>query len=148
MIRTVHGVAGVLAIAIIACFWIATVFSELFLPGAGVSVVKMAIPWGFLLLIPVIGAAAGTGLKLAQGQRPGRIGSKLRRIPIIAANGVLILVPAALYLAFKANAGQFDTAFFTAQFIELAAGLANIVLLGRNMRDGLKMTHRTLRKPA
>jgi Na+/H+ antiporter NhaA len=66
-------------------------------------------------------------------------------MPLIAANGIFILIPSALFLASKAGAGEFDTGFHVAQAIELAAGAANIALLGLNMRDGLKMLRR---KPA
>ncbi len=60
-------------------------------------------------------------------------------MPFIAANGVLILIPSALYLAFKARAGEFDARFDAVQALELAAGATNIALLGLNMRDGLRM---------
>jgi hypothetical protein len=69
-------------------------------------------------------------------------------MPLIAANGILILIPSALFLASKARAGEFDTGFYVAQALELAAGGTNIALLGLNMRDGLKMKGRLRRKPA
>jgi hypothetical protein len=67
-------------------------------------------------------------------------------MPLIAANGLLVLIPSALFLASKASAGEFDTAFYAVQAIELAAGAANIMLLGLNMRDGLKMSGRLRRQ--
>ncbi len=60
-------------------------------------------------------------------------------MPVIAANGVLVLVPAALFLAAKARAGEFDAGFYAVQAVELAAGAVNIALLGLNMRDGMRM---------
>ena len=60
-------------------------------------------------------------------------------MPFIAANGILVLIPAALFLASKAKAGEFDTAFYAVQALELLAGPVNITLLSLNMRDGLKM---------
>jgi hypothetical protein len=45
-------------------------------------------------------------------------------MPIIAANGILILIPSALYLASKGRAGEFDSAFYAVQTLELAAGAA------------------------
>jgi hypothetical protein len=53
-----------------------------------------------------------------------------------------------LFLASKASAGEFDTGFYVAQALELAAGATNIALLGLNMRDGLRMKGRLRRKPA
>ena len=79
---------------------------------------------------------------LVKGRRDGLVGAKLRRMPWIAANGVLVLSPSALLLAHKASAGAFDGTFYAVQALELTAGAVNIVLLGLNMRDGLRMTAR------
>ena len=100
------------------------------------------------MLIPALMAAGGSGFTLAGKRRGGIIGTKIRRMPLIAANGILILIPSALFLASKASAGEFDTGFYVVQALELAAGATNIALLGLNMRDGLKMKGRLRRKPA
>ncbi|MCK1636727.1 hypothetical protein IVA95_03725 [Bradyrhizobium sp. 157] len=139
MVKIVHPVAGAVAIVTIASFWLSTALSEMFASPAIVAAVKMAIPWGFLLLIPALMAAGGSGFALAGKRRGGAIGAKIRRMPLIAANGILILIPSALYLASKARAGEFDSGFYAVQALELAAGAANITLLGLSMRDGLKM---------
>ena len=148
MVKIIHPIAGVIALLTIATFWLSTALTELFASQAAVVAVKTAIPWGFLLLIPALAAAGGSGFSLAKGRRTGLIGTKLKRMPIIAANGVLILIPSALYLASKAQAGEFDSAFYAVQALELAAGATNIMLLGLNMRDGLKIAGRFRRKPA
>lgn len=148
MIKTIHPLAGALALFTIATFWLSTTSAELFASEATVIIVKTAIPWGFLVLIPALMTAGGSGFTLA-GKRRGRIiGTKIRRMPLIAANGILILIPSALFLASKASAGEFDTGFYVAQALELAAGATNIALLGLNMRDGLRMKGRLRRKPA
>ena len=85
---------------------------------------------------------------MSKGRRTGLIGRKSKRMPMIAANGILILIPSALYLASKAGAGEFDAAFYAVQALELAAGAANITLLGLNMRDGLRMKGLLRRQPA
>ena len=146
--KIIHPVAGVLAILTIATFWLSTALTELFASQPTVVAVKTAIPWGFLLLIPALAAAGGSGFTLAKGRRAGLVGAKLKRMPLIAANGILILIPSALFLASKATAGQFDTNFYVVQALELAAGAANIMLLGLNMRDGLKMKGRLRSRPA
>ena len=74
------------------------------------------------------------------------VGTKLKRMPWIAANSILVLVPSALYLASKAGAGEFDSGFYTVQAPELVAGATNIALLGLNMRDGLRMKGRFRRR--
>jgi len=67
---------------------------------------------------------------------------------LIAANGILILIPSALFLAAKARAAEFDSAFYLVQALELAAGATNIALLSRNIRDGLNMKGGFRRSPA
>jgi hypothetical protein len=147
-IKLVHPVAGGLALLTIVTFWLSTALSELFASEATVIAVKTAIPWGFLVLIPALAAAGGSGFALAKGRRTGLVGVKFRRMPWIAANGILILIPAALFLASKARAGEFDTVFNAVQSLELIAGATNITLLSLNMRDGLKMKGRFRRRSA
>lgn len=148
MKKLIHPIAGAVAILTIATFWLSTAFSELIGSHEAIVAVKTAIPWGFLLLIPALAATGGTGFSLAKGRKAGLISTKLKRMPLIAANGLLVLIPSALFLASKANAGEFDTAFYLVQALELIAGAANLVLLGLNMRDGLRMTGRFRRRPA
>jgi hypothetical protein len=148
MLKTIHPVAGALALVVIATFWLSTALSELFGSDATVIAVKTAIPWGFLLLVPALAVAGGSGVALAKGRRAGLIGAKLRRMPFIAANGILVLIPSALFLASKARAAELDTAFYVVQTLELAAGAANLTLLGLNMRDGLGLKGRLRRRRA
>jgi hypothetical protein len=68
--------------------------------------------------------------------------SKKKRMPFIALNGVLVLLPAAFYLHSKALAGDFDTNFYAIQAVELIAGATNLWLLSKNMYDGLKLAGR------
>jgi len=143
MLKMIHPVAGAIALLTILTFWFSTLFAEIFGSEALVVSVKTDIPWGFLLLIPALMTAGGTGFVLSKGSRAGVIGAKLKRMPFIAANGLLVLIPAALFLSSKARAGEFDTWFYAVQALELLAGATNIMLLGLNMRDGLR-----LRRPA
>ena len=146
--KMIHPVAGALALFMIATCWLSTALTELFASQAIVTTVKTAIPWGFLVRIPALVAAGGSGFALAKGRRGGVIGAKAKRMPLIAANGILVLIPCALFLALKARAAEFDTGFYAVQALELTAGAANIVMLGLNMRDGLKMKGRLRRQPA
>jgi hypothetical protein len=134
----VHAAAGLIAMALIAVFWTATAVSEL--TGAYVVAVKTLIPWGLLVLIPSIVLAGGGGFAAARGRTGGVVGKKQKRMPIIAANGVLVLIPSALFLAAKARGGEFDGWFYAMQSVELVAGGVNLWLLGQNARDGLRMT--------
>ena len=148
MLKMLHPVAGAIALLTISMFWLSTLFAELFGSEAFVVSVKTSIPWGFFVLVPALMAAGGTGFVLSKGSRAGMIGAKLKRMPFIAANGVLALIPAALFLASKARAGEFDTAFYVVQALEILAGATNIALLGLNMRDGLRLKGRLRRAPA
>jgi len=58
-------------------------------------------------------------------------------MPIIAANGLVGLIPSAFFLASKARAGPFDVAFYAVQALELVAGATNLTLLGLSMRARL-----------
>jgi hypothetical protein len=142
MTKIVHPVAGVVALFTIATFWLSTALSEMFASRATVVVVKMAIPWGFLLLVPALAAAGGSGFALSKGRSSRLVNEKKRRMPFIAANGLLVLIPSAMFLASRARANEFDAAFYAVQVLELVAGLVNITLLSLNLRDGLKLKGR------
>jgi len=148
MKNLIHPIAGTIATLTIATFWLSTVFTELSGSYEAVVAVKTAIPWGFLVLVPALAATGGTGFSLAKGRKVGLIGTKLKRMPVIAANGILVLIPSALFLASKARAAEFNTAFYAVQALELIAGAANLALLGLNMRDGFRMTGRFRRRSA
>lgn len=148
MTRKIHPVAGAIAMLTIATFWLSTVSSELFGSREMIVAVKSAIPWGFLLLVPAMAAAGASGFKLSGARRAGLSAAKAKRMPLIAANGLLVLIPSALYLASKADAGAFDTSFYAVQAVELVAGAVNLTLLGLNMRDDLRMTGKLSRSPA
>jgi hypothetical protein len=66
MSKRIHPIAGAVAFFTIAVFWTSTAFSELFGSKEMIAAVKSAIPWGFLVLIPAIAAAGGTGFALAK----------------------------------------------------------------------------------
>ncbi|SDG95339.1 hypothetical protein SAMN05216338_100490 [Bradyrhizobium sp. Rc2d] len=148
MTKIIHPIAGAVALTTVATFWLSTVFAEMLASHASVTMVKTAIPWGFLLLVPALAVTGGSGFFLAKERRAGLIGAKIKRMPFIAGNGVLVLIPAALFLASKAKAAEFDSTFYAVQALELLAGATNIVLLGLNMRDGFKMKGRFRARPA
>ena len=143
MTKVIHPVAGAVALLTITTFWLSTVLSELFASEEAVIGVKTAIPWGFLLLIPALAAAGGSGFALAKGRRAGLVGAKAKRMPFIAANGILVLIPAALFLAYKASHAEFDSVFYAVQSLELVAGALDgakgrLVATGRAARaDGV-----------
>lgn len=137
-----HGFFGAVALLCIATFWSATAVSELFLDLASVTAVKNAILVGMWVLIPAMAATGGSRFSLAGARRGRLVEVKARRMKIVAANGLLVLLPSAFVLASWANAGRFDGAFYALQALELLAGAANITLLALNMRDGLRLAGR------
>jgi hypothetical protein len=147
LVRRVHLAAGVTAFLTILAFWTSTVLSELFGSHAAVAAVKNGILWGMLLLIPAMAAVGGSGFRLGGRSTVPSVAAKRRRMPIIALNGLLVLFPSAVFLAMRADAGRFDTAFYAVQAVELVAGAANLMLIGLNIRDGLRLSGRTGRSP-
>lgn len=83
MTKFIHLIAGSLAMITIAVFWFSTVLVELLGTTSQIAAVKLAIPWGFLIVIPALAATGATGLIRARGRRGGVLGKKARRMPII-----------------------------------------------------------------
>ncbi len=140
-----HAIAGAIGFLMIFIFWTSTAISELFASHTTVAVVKASILKGMFILIPAMVIAGGSGMAMGRKRKDALTRAKKRRMPIIALNGLLILLPAAWFLAGKAAAGEFDGTFYTVQVVELIAGAANLTMMGMNIRDGLKMTGRIRR---
>ncbi|NVO17502.1 MAG: hypothetical protein HXX10_26035 [Rhodoplanes sp.] len=138
----VHGIAGTTAFVTILAFWTSTVVSELLADAATVAAVKLTIAWGLLLLVPALAVTGLTGFRLAGGSAAPLVAGKKRRMPVIAANGILVLVPCALTLAVLSARGDYGPTFQAVQTLELIAGLTNLVLIGKNIRDGLTLAGR------
>lgn len=134
-----HASAGVVGFLTIATFWTSTVVSEAFGTHSEIAMVKTGILWGMIVLIPAMALAGGSGMSLGRGRSEANVIKKKKRMPLIAGNGLLILLPSAIFLATKANAGTFDTAFFAVQGVELIAGAFNLTMMGLNIRDGLRL---------
>lgn len=97
---------------------------------------------GLWILIPAMAAAGGSGMFLGTSRKGRLVEAKKKRMPLIAANGLLVLIPCAIVLNRWAAAGSFDTIFYVVQAIELIAGATNFALMGLNVRDGLRMAGR------
>ncbi|UWR44197.1 FAD-dependent oxidoreductase [Phaeobacter inhibens] len=136
----IHAIAGTIGFLTILLFWTSTVLSELFGSHATVAAVKSAILMGMFVLIPSMAIVGGSGFSLASGRNEALVSTKKKRMPIIGANGLLVLVPMAFFLESRAAAGQFDATFYSLQVVELLAGATNLVLMGLNMRDGIRLS--------
>jgi hypothetical protein len=143
MKKRVHLIAGLLATLTIATFFVSTVLVEVFGASDLVTRVKglIVLP-GLWILVPAIAATGGTGFALSKSRQAPLVTAKKKRMPVIAGNGLLILIPCAIFLDLCASKGLFDTRFYLVQALELLAGGTNHVLMGLNMRDGFRLTGR------
>jgi hypothetical protein len=145
MPKRAHLIAGILAPLCIAIFFLSTVLVELFGSHAAVAQLKsLIITPGLWILLPAIAGAGGSGMFLSRSRKGRLVDTKKKRMPFIAANGLLVLVPCAIVLNRWASAGSFDTIFYVVQAIELIVGAINLTLMGLNVRDGLRMAGRLL----
>lgn len=142
MKRNVHAIAASLALLFIASFWVSTIIAELFLSTAAVIQVKQGIAYALLGFIPVMMATGASGFAMGGKSAQPFIVAKRRRMPLIAGIGLLVLVPAAILLSLRAQDGRFDGMFYGIQAVELMAGAVNLMLIGLNFRDGLRLRHR------
>jgi hypothetical protein len=142
MLRRIHLAAAILAGLAILAFWLTTVATELSGDTGAIASAKAAILWGMVVLVPAIVATGATGFRLGGKRKNPLVVAKKRRMPLIAANGLVILLPSAWFLAGRAGAGNFDRWFYAVQAIELVAGAANLTLVGLNMRDGFRVAGR------
>lgn len=137
-----HAAAGAAALLMILTFWLSTVAVEVFGGPSAIAAIKTTIAWAVAGLVPVMAAAGLSGSRLAGPAPTGKAAVKLRRMKVIGANGVFVLIPSAIFLAMRAADGVFDAAFIAVQALELAAGAVNVTLLALNMRDGRRLAGR------
>lgn len=140
-----HAAAGTLAMLLVTAFLIGTVYAELTLDEALIAETKRLVLYGLCLLIPAMAITGGSGFSLASGRVGGIVEAKKKRMRLIAANGMLVMLPSAIWLHMQASARQLGTAFAIVQAIEIAGGLLQLTLLGRNFRDALKLSGRLRR---
>ncbi|MCU7806224.1 MAG: hypothetical protein KZQ92_19305 [Candidatus Thiodiazotropha sp. (ex Lucinoma borealis)] len=139
--RKIHLFVSIIATLCIATFFTSTLLVELFGSPEQIATVKslIVIP-GLFILVPAIATTGGTGFALSKHKRGSLVDSKKKRMPIIGANGLLILLPAAILLDQWASAGSFDTKFYVVQAFELVAGAVNLTLMSMNIRAGFVMS--------
>lgn len=143
MMLVLHRLAAPIAVLCIATFFSATIFVELFGTAESIANLKSLIVWpGLFILVPAIALTGASGFFLAKARSGKLIQQKKKRMPFIGANGILVLIPCAVFLDRWASIGAFDTNFYIVQGIELLAGATNLFLMGMNIKDGLIMSGR------
>ncbi|UVC07667.1 hypothetical protein IHQ71_21085 [Rhizobium sp. TH2] len=148
MKKVAHAVAGSVALLLVLSFLTITILSELSMDAENVILAKRMVLYGIALLIPMMAVTGGSGFSLAAGRVGPLVELKKKRMRLIAANGMLVMLPSAIWLYYSAAKGEFGTAFMVVQAIELVGGFTQLYLLGRNFRDGLRLSGRLRRRPA
>lgn len=136
----IHAFAGGIGFVMILLFWTSTAMTELFASHETIAAVKALILQGMFILIPAMAIAGASGTVMGNNRTDALAGAKKKRMPLIAMNGLVVLLPSAWFLAGKSAAGEFDSMFYAVQVLELTAGAANLTMMGLNIRDGLRMT--------
>lgn len=138
-LRMVHAAASTLGLVIITAFFLSSATTEIAGDREAIVLVKTAIAYTLFLLVPVMAVAGASGSRLAGPSRAPVVARKMRRMRLVALNAAVVLIPCAVALYWMAGSGRFGWEFAAVQGMELIAGAANIVLLGLNLRDGLRM---------
>ncbi len=138
-LRTLHAAASTLGLVIITAFFVSTVVAEIGGDPSMVVRVKTGIFYALFALVPVMAVAGATGRRLAGKSQAPVVQRKMRRMRLVGINAVVVLIPCVVALYWLASHGSLGRVFTAVQAAELAAGAANIALLGLNLRDGLRM---------
>ncbi|GEO81324.1 hypothetical protein [Pararhodospirillum oryzae] len=144
MMNRLHPIAGFVALITLVVFWGATLVAEVFLDDGAIRQVKALIVDGLFVLIPAMALAGLSGRVLSRGRAMPLADAKTKSMKILALNGFLIMIPAALFLKAKATAGEIDSLFYLVQAIELGVGLVQMRLVFLNIRTGLHLAGRTV----
>jgi hypothetical protein len=130
----VHLAAAVGAAAIIVTFLASSTVTELIGTPAEVRLLRHGVLLGLPLLIGCLVAVALTGRRLAGRSRAPVVRRKQRRMQLVAAAGLAVLVPCAVVLNYRAMTAL--------EITELAVGAFNLALLTLNFRDGRALARR------
>jgi hypothetical protein len=141
LVRT-HLAAAAGSLALIATFLLSSAVTELIGDAGDIRVLRQWILLGLPLLIGCLAAAALTGRRLARSSRAAVIRRKQRRVQIVAAAGIVMLVPCALILNYLAASASSRALASALEITELLAGGLNLTLLVLNFRDGRSLTRR------
>ncbi|MAD46300.1 MAG: hypothetical protein CMI02_18065 [Oceanospirillaceae bacterium] len=144
-LTSLHALAGIAALLLIISFFSATLVSEIFASQQQWVTVKQCIFYGIWLLIPLMALTGFSGYKLVSPGKNAGQRRKQKRMRLIAANGLFILIPAAVFLKTAAENGYFTSGFYLVQALELLAGAVNISLMILNARDGIRLVRHKAR---
>ena len=144
MIMKVHKSVAALSLLLIASFWISSAAAELSGSVQVIIFAKWFVLIGMFALVPAMATTGLTGRRLAGRRSSEVLSGKLKRIKAMAACGIVLLIPLAVYLWWKATSGEFDAWFYAAQMLEFAAGAVNLLLGILNMSAGVSLRRQRL----
>jgi hypothetical protein len=144
MIMKVHKATAALSLLLIASFWISSAAAELSGSVQAIIFAKCFVLAGVFMLASAMAATGLTGRRLAGSRSNHVLSGKLTRIKVMAACGIALLIPLAIYLWWKATSGEFDEWFYAAQLLEFAAGAVNLLLGAMNVSAGVSLRRRRL----
>lgn len=148
MKQIIHRAAATVALFCIATFCTSTLLIEVLASHERVAALKSFILMpGIPILVLAMAITGGTGISLAKSRKGQLVEAKRKRMTFIAANGILILIPCAIFLDRFASAQTFDSAFYSFQTLEIIAEFIALTLMSANIRDGFKLSGRIRRKP-
>ena len=136
----IHLAAAVGALALIATFLVSSAVTELTGSAGDVHSLRQRIVLGLPLLIGCLAAAALTGRRLARNSRAAVIRRKQRRMQVVAAIGIIMLVPCALILDARTAGASAGSVVIALEIAETLAGALNLTLLLLNVRDGRRLS--------
>ena len=147
-LKFIHKIAAICAFLLIVTFFSSTVIADLWGSEETIVQVKQLILFAVPLLVLAMMATGITANKIYRAKPKGIFAAKQTRMKIAAANGLIILIPAACFLALWSGRGQFDQVYWVVQAVELIAGFTNAVLMGLNIRDGIRLAKKRPAKSA
>lgn len=140
-ILIIHITATIIAALTIANFFTFSLIAEIYGNPLFIKQVKTTILYALPLMIIAMPMLVISGKKLAGKSKSPLVIIKQKRMKFIAINGVM-LISLAIYLYYHANFKIIDTTFLVLQILELTLGLTNLILLGSNIKTGMKLSGR------
>lgn len=134
-----HLVATVIAILTIGSFFGFSLTAEIIGQDLFIKKVKTGILYALPILVIAMPILGLTGKKLAGNSTRPMVTDKMKRMKLIAMNGVLLIL-LAIYLYYHAHHKTIDKTFLIVQMVELSIGAANLVLIGKNVLSGLMLS--------
>lgn len=137
----IHLSATVIATLTIAFFFVSSATAEIIGDETIIKDVKEVILFSLPVMIVTMPVLGITGNKLANNSKSPIVEGKMRRMKLIAANGLVLTLLACL-LYYRSHYVAIDSVFLKMQLGELAFGFVNLFLIGMNIKGGLQLSGR------